>query len=139
MQRLWAILIDTKANWRPWNNIVGLLTCFSIDPWKPHSKIPKTHLSTPFWCWHSRNFQKWKFLFLSIFFEILFKNNFPFYGTVSFLIFQKVTSRIKSSDHLILIRYKILNLYQEILAEFTINFCETVRNFRQDCKRISWE
>ncbi len=51
----------------------ALVDIFSVDPRKPHSKIPKTHLSTAFWSWHSWDFLKIKVLVLFNFLKILFK------------------------------------------------------------------
>ncbi len=59
----------------PFYGAVGFLTCFSIDPRKSHSKIPKTHLSTAFWIWHSWKVSKIQaFVFLN-FFEMFFSTH----------------------------------------------------------------
>ncbi len=51
---------------------LGFLTCSSIDPWKPHSKTSRTHLSTVFWNWHSQKFSKMKVFVFSLYFQKFF-------------------------------------------------------------------
>ncbi len=46
----------------PFYGTAGFFISFSIDPRKPHSKLPKTQLSTALWCCHF-----WKILFFSVF------------------------------------------------------------------------
>ncbi len=72
---MWCNLRNSGIRF-PFYGTAGFLACSSIDHRKPHSKTPKTHLSTAFWSWHSRNVQKWKFPFFPIFSKFCFKKIF---------------------------------------------------------------
>ncbi len=62
-----------KSGKNPFYGTAVFLKCFSTDPPKPHPKIPKTHHSTAFWCWHSRKFSKMKIFISPIFSKFFFR------------------------------------------------------------------
>ncbi len=81
--KLWGDLRNpgvSRENKFPVFGTMGFLTCFSIDSRKPHTKLPKTHLSAALGSWHS-----WKFLFFSIFSKLYFKKKKSFHFTVGFV------------------------------------------------------
>ncbi len=65
--------------------LVGFLTCFTVDLWKPFTKIRQTHFLTAFWSWHSWKLSKMKVFSFLNFLETFVLIKFAFHSRVGFL------------------------------------------------------
>ncbi len=113
------------------NQIGHCLTCSPIDPRKPHSKTPKTHLSTAFWSWYSRKFSKMNIFIFPNYLEILFFFKLDFMAHLVFLTCFSVDPREQNSkiSKTTSLHYILKLIFPEIFKNESFRFSQYSQNF----------